>query len=58
MSLYKVKINGCDDTTEFIMEMTEEQLELVKSMCALSKSASTHHCQPTMEVADSVADEK
>lgn len=50
--LYKCKVylHGCDDTTEFEMEITEDEMRLLKEVEILSKATSTYECMPIMEI--------
>jgi hypothetical protein len=48
--LYYVCLNGCDDYTEFKMEMTFQEYEFLQRVCKLSEETSTYTCMPTMTV--------
>lgn len=47
---YQIALHGCDAPTYFELELTEEQLRLVKFMVEISEKASSYQCEPTMEV--------
>lgn len=47
---YIIKIRGCDDTTAFVMELSEEELKLVQELCKKSQETSTYACMPVMEI--------
>ena len=48
----KVRIDlvGCDDTTKFDMEITQEQYEFLNEISKESKMHSEYSCMPIMEV--------
>ena len=48
--LYTIQINGCDDSTEFTMPMTEKEVRFLEMVCKLSTETSTYGCMPTMQV--------
>ena len=45
---HKIELVGCDDTTCFYMELTDEELNLLKRVSELSKETSEYGCMPTM----------
>lgn len=45
---YHITLIGCDDDTPFDMELTEQEAELLKRVCALSKETSEYGCMPIM----------
>lgn len=45
---YIIELIGCDDTTSFEMELTQEELNLLTRVSELSKETSTYGCMPTM----------
>ena len=47
---YFITLIGCDDITRFQMELSNEELELVKKLCQKSEETSVYICMPTMEV--------
>lgn len=47
---YFITLIGCDDITRFQMELSNEELELVKKLCQKSEETSEYVCMPTMEV--------
>ena len=48
----KVALHGCDDSTYFTMELTDEQWEVVEEIERLSREASTYACMPTLEIGE------
>jgi hypothetical protein len=50
MKKIKIFLDGCDDTTEFEMKVTEEQLEFLNALSQKSKETSTYGCMPTMSI--------
>jgi len=50
MKSYTIYLHGCDDTTEFEIELTEAQAELVRIMVDKSEEASEYGCQPVMQI--------
>ena len=38
---------GCDDTTEFTIDVTQKEIELLERLSKKSKEVSTYACMPT-----------
>ena len=47
---YKISLMGCDDTTEFNMELTKKQAALLGLVASKSKETSEYQCMPIMEI--------
>jgi hypothetical protein len=47
-----VELEGCDATTPFNMEMTDEEFEFLKRVADLSKMYSRYGCMPTMNLSN------
>lgn len=47
---YFITLVGYDDITRFQMELSNEELELVKKLCQKSEETSEYSCMPTMNV--------
>ena len=47
---YFITLRGCDDMTRFQIELSNEELELVKKLCQKSEETSEYICMPIMEV--------
>ena len=45
---YVISLLGCDDSTEFAMELTEEEAALMVRVGELSEQTSQCGCQPTL----------
>jgi hypothetical protein len=56
MKPYRVSLIGCDASTRFRMELTEEGLIVLKRLEALSKATSKYPCMPKLEVEEYRAD--
>lgn len=51
MSKYIIKLVGCDDTTEFEIEIDDyDELPIVKKIAKKSQETSTYGCMPKMYV--------
>jgi len=48
MTTYKIYVNGCDDRTEFNMELTDDEAKTVQRLIDLCCKTSEYGCQPTM----------
>jgi len=48
MRCFSVQIRGCDDSTHFEMQMTDQEYEFLQKVCKLSAETSTYECMPTM----------
>lgn len=46
--LHTIKIAGCDGTTEFNIDCTSEEAELIQHISQLSKEASPYGCFPVL----------
>lgn len=46
----RITLNGCDDTTCILMEVSEDELSFLERLAKLSKDASGYLCQPTLTV--------
>ena len=47
---YVIELIGCDDTTNFEMELTEDELKLLQRVAKKSKETSSYSCMPIMRV--------
>ena len=47
---YRLSIEGCDDSTNFDIELTDQEFVLMQNICAKAKETSTYGCMPTMEI--------
>lgn len=47
---YKIKLEGCDDETEFDMQLTEEEFNLLKRVSEKANETSTYRCMPRMYI--------
>jgi hypothetical protein len=50
VKIYKITLVGCDDMTEMFYPLNDEQAELIKNICELSKEKSDYSCMPTMKI--------
>lgn len=48
---YRIRLQGCDDKTLMLVELTDEEAALVQRLSDLSEEASESGCQPKMSVA-------
>ena len=48
MTTYKIRVDGCDDRTEFNMELTDDEAKTVQRLIDLCCKTSEYGCQPTM----------
>ena len=46
----EIKVHGCDDTTEIMMDVTDEQHQFLHRVAKEVTAASSYQCMPTMEV--------
>ena len=47
---YKICLMGCDDWTEFTVELTEDEANLLRRVSELSHKTSTYGCMPIMDI--------
>jgi len=47
---HTIGIYGCDDCTCFVIDCTDEQLEVLLEVSKKSKEVSTYGCMPTIEI--------
>ena len=49
-SRYSISLDGCDDSTNFNVDLSEAEYELILKLCDLSEAASNYGCMPTMAI--------
>lgn len=49
-TLYEIELRGCDDSTIFKLEMTEEEHSFLEKVAELVDKSSTYRCMPTMHI--------
>ena len=54
--IYRITLTGCDDETEFLMELREEEASLLDRVSAISKVESTSRCMPDLEIREVIND--
>lgn len=54
MKKYFITLKGCHDETNFFMELTDEQKELVDEISRLSYEYSECDCMPTLIITDTL----
>ena len=47
---YVISVDGCDDYTEIVKEMTVEEYELLEDVSNEITNASRNGCMPTMDI--------
>lgn len=47
---YVITLHGCDASTSFVMDLTDDERALVERMSRLSDGASTYQCMPVLVV--------
>ena len=45
-----IQVRGCDDTTQFFIDLTEQEIEFIKRLAAITGKFSTYQCMPTIAV--------
>lgn len=50
MKKYVIDLEGCDDTTSFVVELSESEFKVVQKISELSKKNSKISCQPVLEI--------
>jgi len=50
LKLYRIALHGCDDSTIFEMELTDEEFALAERIAAKSEETSSYGCMPTMVI--------
>lgn len=48
--VYKICLQGCDDYTEFIMKLSEDEADLIQRLSSLSKTYSSSSYQPILKI--------
>lgn len=56
--LYKITLEGCDDQTDFEMELTDKEYELLKRVSEKANETSTYGCMPRMYITEVNPDEQ
>ncbi len=52
MTAYQIKLCGCDDSTAFVMELTDAEAALLQRVATLSSETADYGCQPEMVIAE------
>ena len=47
---YFISLDGCDDTTEFEMDLTEAELVAIRKVSDKSRQVSNYSCMPTLHI--------
>ena len=47
---YEIELIGCDDTTEFIMSLSEDEFKTLKKISYRSHQVSTYECKPILNI--------
>lgn len=50
MKKYFIANLGCDDHTEFILELTDEELKTIIKFCDENNKASDYQCKPEIQI--------
>lgn len=50
MTAYEIRLEGCDDSTAFVMDLDDSEAALVERVAARSREVSEFDCMPTMAV--------
>lgn len=50
MEKYLINNNGCDDTTAFEIELTNEELKIILKFIKLNNANSSYGCQPKIDI--------
>jgi hypothetical protein len=48
--VYKITIQGCDDYTEFVMNLSDDEAILLQKLGTLSRAYSSYPCQPILKI--------
>lgn len=48
--MYRICLDGCDDTTTIEMDLTDAELAFVQRLAAFTQRNSAYNCMPTMRV--------
>lgn len=53
---YLICLAGCDDSTRFLMDLTDQEKECIDRLIALANQASEYSCMPSMWISDDITD--
>lgn len=48
--VYKICLQGCDDYTEFVMNLSEDEVDVIQRLSSLSRMYSSYCCQPILKI--------
>ena len=54
---YIISVDGCDDYTKIIKELTIEEYELLKEVSTEITNASKYDCMPTMQTVEYIEED-
>jgi hypothetical protein len=55
MAAYEIRLSGCDDTTVFVVDLTDAEAAVADRVAARSRQAAEYGCQPRMTIAPAPA---
>ena len=55
--IYIISVDGCDDYTKIIKELTKEEYELLKEVSTEITNASKYGCMPTMQTIEYIEED-
>jgi hypothetical protein len=47
---YKISIDGCDDSTEVVLDLTKSQVKVIEELAEKASEVSTYGCMPTIAI--------
>lgn len=50
MTVCQIKLRGCDEVTEFVMDLDDTEAEVVSRVAAQSRENSPYDCYPVMTI--------
>ena len=55
MSEYHIRLSGCDATTDIVLNLDDEQIEVFRKIANRLNKRSYYDCMPTIEVREATA---
>lgn len=50
MTTYVILVEGCDDYTKILMDLSDSEADLIRRVAEAITAASTYDCMPTMRI--------
>jgi hypothetical protein len=50
MAAFEIRLKGCDETNQFVVDLTEAGADAARRIAAASQESSNYSCEPVMTI--------